>query len=269
MTDPTNEMYRHRHDTVCWDRGEGPAVVFSHGTLMDRTMFRPQVEELQDEYRVVAYDSRQRTDRWMGTYDLDDHARDCLALMDGLDIDSCVLAGMSMGGFMALRFALQYPERLDGLVLIDSMAMQHDEEEHETYGAMLDQVEGREAPPRPLAEVASDILFGNTTIEEQPGLVEQWIERWMTYPGDSIRNEVSSWLGRPDVTPRLPEIEVPALIVHGEEDAAIHPERAEPMLDGLPDARMVRVPDAGHSSNLENPSFVNRELKSFLGEVYG
>ena len=69
---PATEMYRHRTDTLVDDRGDGPALVLSHGTLMDRTMFRPQQDALADDYRVVAYDNRARTDNWQGPYDLDD-----------------------------------------------------------------------------------------------------------------------------------------------------------------------------------------------------
>ncbi|MDY7081970.1 MAG: alpha/beta hydrolase, partial [Halobacteria archaeon] len=103
---PTAEMYTHRHDVLCDDVGDASSdttIVFSHGTLMNRTMFRPQLDALKNECRVVAYDSRSRTERWEGPYSLDDLANDCLALVDALDIDSFVLAGMSMGGYMALR----------------------------------------------------------------------------------------------------------------------------------------------------------------------
>lgn len=266
MTDRSTEMYRSRHDVLSTDIGEGPTIVFSHGTLMDRTMFNPQIEALSDDYRTVAYDSRARTDRWRGPYDLDDLVLDCRALLKAKDIDSCVLAGMSMGGFMALRFALQHQDLLDGLILIDSMAEKHTGEEHEQYGMMLDQIEGEYEIPTSLAGVSADLLFGSTTNEEKPDLVESWINRWKTYPGDAVVHEVNSWLGRPDVTPRLTEIDVPALVIHGKEDAAIHPDRAEPMAEGL-DAHMETVPEAGHSSNLENPEYVNREIRSFLEEL--
>src|SRR5690349_11625918 len=84
--------------------GAGPNVVLSHGTLMDRTMFEPQVAALAPDYHVVTYDHRARTSRWDEVYDLHDLARDCLALLDRLEIERCVLGGMSMGGFMALEF---------------------------------------------------------------------------------------------------------------------------------------------------------------------
>lgn len=268
-SDTTPELYRARTDAVTTDVGEGRPVVFAHGTLMDRTMFAPQLEALADGYRAVAYDLRARTDRYEPGYDLADLVEDCDALLDGLGEERAVLAGMSMGGFMALRFALAYPERVDGLILIDSIAAPHDPTEQETYGQLVDPLEGSHDPvPRSLAEGVTGYLFGETTRADNPGLVERWVDRWATYPGGAVYNELHSWLDRPDVTDRLEEIDVPVLIVHGEEDPSIDPSRAEPMLESLPDARMEVIPEAGHTSNLERPEPVNDAILSFLDERF-
>lgn len=267
--DSATAMYRERADAVTTEAGSGRPVVFAHGTLMDRTMFDPQVEALAPEYRCVAYDLRARTEWYRPAYDLEDLAQDCAALLDGIGEESAVIAGMSMGGFMALRFALAYPERTDGLVLIDSMATPHTDAERNTYGGMIEGLEGTDTVDPSLAEAVTHYLFGETTIAEQPDLVSSWVERWRTYPGGAVANEVSSWLDRPDVSDRLGEIDVPVCIVHGEEDASIEPERAEPMLDALPDAEMTTIPDAGHSSNLEQPAAATAAIRSFLEGLPG
>ena len=264
---PATQLYRHRPETVAVDRGTGPAVVFSHGTLMDRTMFEPQLEALAGDYRTVAYDHRARTEHAHEPYDLDDLVGNCRTLIDAKDIDSCVLAGMSMGGFMALRFALAHPEVLDGLVLIDSMATPHTEAERNEYGGLIDQARADGVSPD-LTELVSHILFGETSVAERPALVEHWRNRWRSYPGEAVYHEVRSWIHRPGVEDRLSEIDVPTLVLHGEEDAAIDPDRAAPMVESLPDARMERVPAAGHSSNLENPEAANAAISEFLDDVY-
>lgn len=266
--DASTRMYRERGDRVSDDAGDGPPVVFSHGTLMDRRMFAPQVEALSPAYRCVAYDSRARTDRYAGGYDLADLADDCAAVMDHHGIDSAVLAGMSMGGFMGLRFALRYPDRLEGLVLIDSMAEAHTSEERERYEAMLDQLRDSTDVPEGLAGIVANLLFGETSNAQRQGLVDDWVDRWLTYPAAAVVNEVESWLYRDGVTDRLGEIEVPVLVIHGEEDAAIDPARAEPVAGRVPDGRMELIPDAGHTSPLENPGPVNAELRAFLDLVY-
>ncbi|MBZ6496322.1 alpha/beta fold hydrolase [Natrinema longum] len=270
MSDETaTAMYRTRTDALTTDVGEGRPVVFAHGTLMDRTMFEPQLEALKDEYRAVAYDLRARTDRYAPEYDLWELADDCAALLDGIGEDSAVIAGMSMGGFMGLRFALEYPERVDGLVLIDSMATPHPEEERAEYEALVEPYEDVLEPlPREIAAGSTGELFGQTTHEENPELVEAWVDRWATYPGRAVHYELNSWLGREDVTDRLSEIDVPVLIVHGEEDPSIAPEQAEPMVEELPDAEMALIPEAGHTSNLEGPEAANDAIRTFLDERF-
>src|SRR5215218_8499172 len=69
-------------DRTVVDRGEGTAVVLTHGSFMDHTMFAPQIEALEDRYRIIAYNHRARTDRWAETYDLGDLANDCRQVLD-------------------------------------------------------------------------------------------------------------------------------------------------------------------------------------------
>ena len=261
--------YRNRTDLY---REEGdkdaPTVVFAHGTLMDRTMFDTQIEAVADAgYHAVAYNLRARTEYYEPAYDLDDLAEDCDALLDNLGIDSCVLVGMSMGGFMGLRFALEHQDRLDALVLVDSMAGTHEEAQTQSYDAMISQIENSEEVPEGLAQTSADILFGDTTHDENPELVGSWVERWRSYPPMSVVNEVRSWLHREDITDRMDEIEVPVLALHGEEDTSIPVERARETVEPMPDGRVEVVPEAGHSSNDEKPEFTNEKLLDFLDEL--
>lgn len=263
-------LYRYRHDTVVTERGDptDPTLVCAHGTLMDRTMFRPQWGALSDDYHVLAYDLRARTDQYDGEYDLYDLADDCDALLEARDIDSCTLAGMSMGGFMALRLTDRYPDRLDAIVMIDSIARPHDEGDIELYQGMIDTVRDAGEVPEDMAHTITDFLFGATTNQEREDFVDHWVRRWRTYPVEGIYQEVSSWLHRPDFTDQLGDIDVPVLAIHGEEDASLEMEKAADMVDHLPDARLEPIPEAGHSSNLENPEAANAAIREFLTEVY-
>ena len=126
----------HYHDTG----GSGPAVVLSHGFLMDRTMFDAQVEVLAPKYRVITWD-----ERGFGDTEYDgkpftywDSARDCLGLMDHLGLSRAVLGGMSQGGFLSLRAALTSPERVTALVLIDTAADNDGPEVLAGYRQMVD-----------------------------------------------------------------------------------------------------------------------------------
>jgi len=259
--------YRERPTTVATDVGTGPTVVFAHGTLMDRTMFDPQLSALSDAYRCVAYDLRARTDRYADEYDLADLADDYVALLDGLGVESAVLVGMSMGGFTALRAAERHPDRVEGIVLVDSDAGVHSEADREQYGALIERIKENGRPTPASVEVAKHQLFGETTRETRPELVEAWARKWHSYPGLAIHNEIASWLGRDDFTERARALDVPALVTHGTEDTSIGMEKAEATADAL-GASLERIPEAGHSSNLENPEATNAALHEFLEAVY-
>lgn len=267
MTDPATAAYRERVDALVTDRGEGPPVLCLHGNLMDRTVFDPQVDALSDDYRVASMDLRARTDNWQGPYGIPDLVEDALAAMEGLGMERPVLAGMSMGGFTGLRLAVEHPDRLRGLVLVDSMASPHDDADQARYGGMADQLQGADAVPASLAEAAAHFLFGPTTFEERPALPERWIRRWQTYEPEAVYHEVYSWVDRPGVPDRLDELTTPTLVLHGEEDQSIAPERAAPVAEAAPDGRMVTLPDVGHTPTVEAPEATTDAIRSFLDDV--
>jgi pimeloyl-ACP methyl ester carboxylesterase len=244
--------------------GSGPVVLFGHGTMMDRTMFAPQLDGLADRYRVLAFDHRARTAHWEGPYTLDDLADDVVLLLDSIEIERCVLGGMSMGGFMALRFALRHQDRLDGLVLIDTLAAAPASPHEELFHGLKDGGPLDEE----IVEWHADIVFGETTKLQQPELVEHWKERWRQLTGASVYWESGSWLRREDVADRLSEIAVPTLVIHGEEDGILPMSGAEAMASGTQHGHLARIEAAGHTANAEQPARVNAALREFLATVY-
>lgn len=260
------ERYRQRPESVITESGDGPPVVFAHGMLMDRTLFKPQLSALSDTYRTIAYDLRARTDRYEGPYDLPALADDLAALLDSLNIGSIVLAGVSIGGFMALHFVDRYPERVRGIVLINSMAASHTETEQNEYSNLAAQVREHGATDRFL-DIGRVRMFGETTRETNPVLVEHWVDRWRTYPREAIYHEMQSWIGREDFTDKLSDITVPFLSIHGMEDSVLAPERTESMLTQLPYGDQVLIEDAGHSAPIERPDPVNHAIRDFLSDI--
>ena len=250
------------------DRGSGPAVVLSHGTLMDHTMFEPQIEALADRYRVVAFDHRARTDRWQGPYGIDDLVDDCIALLDELGIERCVLGGMSLGGFMALPLALRYPERLDGLILISTMARDYSAEEKADIDEHLELLAREDTVSEEFATWERDLVMGATTQRENPALVRYWMDRWKTRPSAAVAAEFRSWMHKDDLTPQLGQIELPVLVVHGTEDAVLPIERGRAMVAALPNSRFVPIERSGHTSTVEAPDAVTAAMTKFIDEIY-
>ncbi len=240
--------------------GDGPPVVLSHGFLMDRTMFAPQVEALRPHFRVITWDSRGHGDTGDDgqPFTYWDLASDCIALLDHLGVERAVVGGMSQGGFVALRVALTDPARVRGLILLDTQAGTEDPEVVPLYEAMLAEWVSV-GPSDEIAEVVAGLILG------EPDLTAAWVPRWRARPHASIAMPGQALITRDDVTDRLGEIEAPALVVHGTADLSIAMEKAQRLVAGLPHGGEVVVIEGGtHSANLTHPEPVNRAILDFL-----
>ncbi len=242
--------------------GDGLVVIFSHGFLMDHSMFDSQVEVLQSDYRCVAWDERGFGETPVdGSFSYWDSANDAVALMDHLGIDTAVFVGMSQGGFLSLRAALAHPERVSGIVMIDSESGAFTEEQIEGYGAMFNQWKVSDSLGE-LGETVAGMIIGD------PDISKQWITKWEARDRSTLQAPMETLLFRDDVTDRMGEINCPVLIIHGEEDQAIPMEAAEDLMGRLPDCRgLVKVPGASHAPNMTHPEIVNDALGSFLAEI--
>ncbi len=242
--------------------GDGPAVLFSHGFLMDRTMFADQVAALSDRYRCITWDERGFGDTPVdGPFTYWDSADDAVALLDHLGIDRAVFAGMSQGGYLSLRAALAHPERVRALVLIDSGVHMDDEETLAGYRGMIEHWLSDE----PLGDVGT---FVAGLILGEPSLMEKWVAIWESRDRSTIRHPAECLLGRDDIGDRVGEITCPVLIVHGEQDQAIPIDTARKLCADLPDCRgLVAVPGAAHAPNMTHPDIVNAALADFLASL--
>ena len=244
--------------------GDGPAIVLAHGFLMARSMFDPQVAALRDRYRVVTWD-----ERGFGDTEYDeaqpftywDSAQDCLALMDHLDIDRAVVGGMSQGGFVSLRVALTAPDRVRGLLLIDTHAGTEDAEAIPLYQALVDTWVA-DGLSDETADFVASLIIGDTELSKA------YIASWHAKPPASMAQPGATLLTRDDITDRLGEIAVPALVIHGTADAAVSADKPERLAAGLPGCDGVTWIEGGtHAANLTHPAEVNQAIEQFLATL--
>ncbi|MEI8322838.1 MAG: alpha/beta hydrolase [Actinomycetes bacterium] len=237
-----------------------PVVVLSHGFLMDHEMFVPQVAALRSTHRVVTWDER----GFGGTLAADeftywDSAKDVLGLMDHLSIDSAVIGGMSQGGFLSLRVALTAPERVRGLILLDTQAGLEEPGSDEGYMLMHDT--WMEHGPEPIQEFIASLILG-------PGEWPEWFAKWARLDKESFSRAFRCLLHRDDITSRLGSISCPALVIHGDADLAIPLTKAEALRSGLGgNVQYVVVPGGPHAANLTHPEPVNAAITQFLATL--
>jgi 3-oxoadipate enol-lactonase len=240
--------------------GPGWPVVLSHGFLMDHEMFDPQVAALSPEFRVITWDERgfgeTESDGQPFTYW--DSARDCLGLLDHLGIERAVLGGMSQGGFLSLRAALLDPERVRGLVLIDTQSGTEDPDRLPAYRQMQ-QTWLQVGPVDELADAIANLIIGD------PEVNQIWIAKWRQWPRENLKTAGDCLFDRDDITDRVGEITCPAIVFHGTADLSIEIEKAEQLCAALPGCTgLVRIEGAPHASNLTHPEQVNGPLREFL-----
>jgi pimeloyl-ACP methyl ester carboxylesterase len=255
-----NRQWVHYEDTG----GNLPPVVLAHGLLLDYEMWAPQVEALGSRFRIITWDARchgetETTDDPFTYWDL---AEDLRGLLDHLGIAQAVIGGASQGGFVALRFALKYPERVTALLLLSTQAGTEDPGKLALYESMLDAWEA-EGLNDQLAEMIGAIMLGNPW----PGR-EAWIAKWRQRPRSLLRPAFGAVVGREDIHDRLGEIKVPAVVIHGTADAAIDVELAQRLCSGLANCRsLITIEGGSHACNLTHPTLVNRAVQQFLVEV--
>lgn len=244
--------------------GNGVPLLLIHGFPLDRTLWSAQIKNLADVARVIAPDLRGFGESKMpgDAITMDTYADDLRALLDALGVKSAVIAGLSMGGYIAFAFYRQYAARVRALILANTKA-----------GA--DSPEGKKARDdnaalareKGVAEIAERMLpkmFTPKTIAEKTDVANSVRAMMSRQPVAGVVSALMAMRDRPDSTPTLAQISVPTLIITGAEDNLIPPKESELMRDGIRGARLVMLPGAAHLSNVEQPDAFNQAVREFL-----
>jgi 3-oxoadipate enol-lactonase len=253
--------------------GDGPALLFVHGFPLDHTLWDHQIPFFDQSYQVIAPDLRGhgKSEVPSGPYSMDQMADDLAALMDRLQVERVILAGLSMGGYITLAFWRLYPHRVRALALIDTRAGADTPEGRKNRYETAEQVriQGTEA----MVEGMLPKLLSLITLGSKPEIVAHARQMMDDTPAGGVIGALEGMALRPDSTPTLQTISVPTLIVVGEEDKITPPEEAEAMQSGIqaggqsPSVTLARIMDAGHLSPLENPEAFNHALQGFLSSL--
>jgi len=244
--------------------GSGPAVVFSHGLLMDQSMFNPQVTELKDCYRCVTWDARghgRTAGDSTAAFTYDDSADDIAALLAHLSVQHAVLAGMSQGGFASLRCALRHPDIVRGLILLDTQAGLEDPAMLPAYQQMVE-IWTSQGLSDEIANTLEPIILGLNWSGSAT-----WKDKWRDWTPANLQQCFNTLVERDDLSPKLGQINMPALVVHGDSDFAISLERGQAMAEALPKAELVVIKGAGHAANLTHADEVNVPIEKFLAQL--
>lgn len=243
--------------------GSGPPLVLLHGILGDSRDWREQLEGLSQHFTVIAWDAPGcglSDDPPEGAFDADAYA-DCLAgLLKGMDAGPAHVAGLSWGGGLALHFYQRHPAMVQSLILAD------------TYAGWKGSL-----PPEVVAERLASCMRESEMAPED--FIPGWIPGLLTESASpELRDEVyeimsafhpagyrvmATAFADLDLRSVLPTIDVPTILIWGEEDKRSPLSVATEMQRNIPNSRLVTIPGAGHMSNMEQPQAFNSAVREF------
>jgi pimeloyl-ACP methyl ester carboxylesterase len=249
--------------------GSAEPILFSHGLLWDTSLFAPQVAALKGRYRCIAYDHRgqgRSADAQGSAIGMDLLTEDAVALIAALGLEKVHFCGLSMGGFVGMRLAARFPHLVRSLILCETSADAEPAENVPKYRKL--NLVARWLGTRFVAAKVMPILFGQTSLTDAGRTAEKaaWREQ-LAGNRRSIWRAVNGVINRSPVIDELPRITAPTLVLVGDEDVATTPAKAERIVEAIPDARLVRIAKAGHSSTVEQPQAVNAAILEFLGTL--
>ena len=250
-------------------RGGDPAIVLLHGLLFDGGMWRGQVEALSALGRVVVIDGPGHgKSEPPPKFTIEEHADALLDTLGDLDIPRALLVGLSWGGMVAMRLALQHPARVAGLALLDTSAEKEELKKRVRYRAFVAMHRRIGMPYAMFMRDVAPLMFAPRTLRERPELVETAYRRAMGFDREGVaRASLAVVVHRSSVLEKLDRIRVPTLVMCGREDGATPPEKSENIARAIPGARLVMLDEVGHMAPLEDPDAVNQHLVPFARSV--
>jgi 3-oxoadipate enol-lactonase len=249
--------------------GSGPPVVLLHPFPLNHEFWLPVSKSLSPRYRVIMPDLRGHGESGLGDgpATMQKHASDLVRILDDAGIERAPLIGVSIGGYIIFEFWRRFRDRMSALVLCNTKAPADTADARNARLESANDVLQR--GNEPFFEGMAQNCFGETTRHSRPDMVEGALRMMRKMSPEDVAGVQLGMAERPDSTLTLKTINVPTLIVTGDEDKMTGVPEAEVLKQNIPNSQMKVVPKAGHYSAWEQPEEVGRLLRQFLDAVYG
>lgn len=248
---------------------DSQAVIFIHGFPLNKSMWNGQADVLKSKYRVIAYDVRGHGNSEFGkdSFTVEQFARDLINFMDILRIEKAALCGLSMGGYIALNAILNYPERFDALILCDTNCIADTPETREKRMKTIETTiqNGVEK----FAEDNLKNLFAPQSFMLRKEEITAVKQMMTDTSKESLVRTLRALSEREETCSKLHKIKVPVLIMVGELDTITSPSEVQRMHEKIRGSMLKIITNAGHMSNLENPTEFNDYFLDFVNSIYG
>ncbi|HKW11895.1 MAG TPA: alpha/beta fold hydrolase, partial [Gemmatimonadaceae bacterium] len=255
------------HTSIGYDDvGQGPPVVFLHAFPLNRTMWSAQKSALSGHRRCITIDMRGFGDSAAeAPHGMDRYADDVAGILEATGTGRATIVGLSMGGYIVFALWRRHPELVRALVLADTRAGDDAPDTRERRHELIALARG--AGVAAVADRQMIGLLGKTTRDRRPDVVSLVHSIALSGSVDGVVGALEAMLARPDSTSTLSTIDVPTLVIAGEEDVLTPPKEARAMHAAIAGSRLELLAHAGHLSCVERPAAFNAVLTEFLREV--
>jgi 3-oxoadipate enol-lactonase len=244
--------------------GDGPPIVLLHPFPVNHKFWLPAAQALSTRYRLILPDLRGLGDSALGDgpVTMQKHAADIARVMDDAGIDRAGFAAVSLGGYATFEFLRRYRDRVSALVLCNTKAQADSPEARRTR--LTSAAEVIERGTEQFFQSMVGKWIGDSTRNARPDLVLSALAMMRKVPAANIAAIQTGMAERPDSVATLKTINVPALIVTGDEDPLTGPAEAELMRQHITGSRLKIIPKTGHYSPWERPTEVGTLLREFF-----
>ena len=243
-----------------------PIMLFAHGLLWSTRLYDKQVAHFKRDYRCITFDFRGQgqSEITKDGYDMDTLTQDAIGLMDALNIKQCHFVGLSMGGFVAQRIAINHPERLLSLTLLETSADPEASDNVPKYRQLMTAI--RWLGMKRVSKKVMPIMFGSTFLKDKSRKAEckEWLKMLVSNHKTGVIKATEGVINRKGVYGQLDKISTPTLIVVGDEDAATPYPKSERMHFAIKGSKLAIIKGAGHTATVEEPEQVNTVISEFL-----
>ena len=244
--------------------GNGPPLVLLHPFPAHHGLWLPAAQSLISRYRVVLPDLRGHGDSEIGDgpATMEKHASDLARVLDDAGVGRAIFCGVSIGGYILLEFWRRYRGRVAALGLCCTRAQADTDEARNTRLKNADLV--LERGTEWFVDLMAPKLLGKSTQEARPDLVADARRMMLQMSPQDIAQVQQGMAARPDSVTTLKTINVPALVVLGEEDTLIPLSDGELMRQHIANSRLAVIPKAGHFAVWEQPETVGKLIRQFV-----
>src|SRR5580692_8438199 len=261
---PSQKLKSGDAEIVYWTFGSGPPVVLLHPFPANHEFWLPVADALSTRYRLILPDLRGHGDSEIGEgpATMEKHAADLARVLDAANVGRAPLVGVSIGGYLLFEFWRKHRGRVAALGLCNTKAPADGPETR--AGRLQAANDVLERGTEPFFETMIPKLFGKTTREMRPDLVEGALRMMRKMSPDGVAQVQRGMAERPDSVDTLKTINVPTLVITGDEDILTGMNEAEPMHRHIAGSQLRVIHKAGHYSPWEQPAEAARLLRQFL-----